>query len=244
VRTLASEFPAIHAMELLNENGEQFLLCTHLPGQMVLKLTLEGKLVWKVTCPLASGVYQALQSYAPTAATVAPDGSLFIADGYGASVIHKFDSARRYVKTFGGSDAGEGQLSTCHGLAIDRRGATPHLLVCDRKNRRLVHFDFEGNYLGTIARDLRLPCSVAFHGDLMAVAELEGRVSILDPGNQTVTELGDNSDLSERANYEVPPERWRAGVLTAPHGVCFDHAGNLYVQDWNKHGRLNKFVRE
>ena len=35
----------------------------------------------------------------------------------------------------------------------------------------------------------------------------------------------------------------KPGVFTAPHGLCFDAEGNLYVMDWNKTGRLTKLVR-
>ena len=41
----------------------------------------------------------------------------------------------------------------------------------------------------------------------------------------------------------VPPESWKDGVFTAPHGIAFDAKGDLYVQDWNRSGRLSKLRR-
>lgn len=33
------------------------------------------------------------------------------------------------------------------------------------------------------------------------------------------------------------------GIFTAPHGLSFDQAGNLYVEDWNKTGRITKLSK-
>jgi hypothetical protein len=42
----------------------------------------------------------------------------------------------------------------------------------------------------------------------------------------------------------VAPTDWKAGVFTAPHGLCFDKAGNIYVQDWNATGRVTKLLKK
>ena len=83
-------------------------------------------------------------------------------------------------------------LDCSHGLAVDTRYDQPLLLVCDRENRRLCHFDFDGKYVGTVTRHLRRPCQVSFHGDHAVVSELEGRTTILDRDNVPVAFLGDN----------------------------------------------------
>ena len=115
--------------------------------------------------------------------------------------------------------------------------------MCDRENRRIVRFDLEGQFVDTLATGLRRPCSVAFQGDHVAVAELEGRVTILDRKGAEVAHLGDNPDAGQRANFDVPPAKWTEGLFTAPHGVCFDAQGSLYVQDWNRSGRISKLRR-
>jgi hypothetical protein len=107
----------------------------------------------------------------------------------------------------------------------------------------LVRFDLGGTYVDTLATGLRRPCAVAFHGDAIAVAELEGRVTIIDAEGKEVAHLGDNPDEGERANFGVPPSSWKDGIFTAPHGLAFDAKGNLYVQDWNRSGRLSKLRR-
>jgi hypothetical protein len=244
VREFPPEFAGIHALTLVEEAGEEFLLGAHLPGNRVVKLTLEGRVIWSLECPSASGLYARREDFKSTAVVAAPDASIFVADGYGASVIHQFDPRRRYMKSFGGAEAGVGQLRNCHGLALDGRGEEPRLLVCDRRNRRLVDYDLRGRFIGVLADNLRRPCSVTFCGDFVAVAELEGRVSVLDREHRHVSVLGDNSDPSLWANYEVAAAQWCPGIFNSPHSVCFDHAGNVLVQERNRTGRQTKLLRQ
>lgn len=241
VREIGDGLAGIHGMCLREEGGREFIYAAHLRGAQVLKLTLDGEIVWamKGPPPEATG-YDDPKTYKPTAVAVGPEGQIFVADGYGANWIHRFDKDRKYLGSFGSRGTEEGRFQTCHGLALDTRGERPLLLVCDRENRRLQHYDLEGNFVATLIENLRRPCSVAFHGDQLAVAELEGRVTILDGKNRPIAHLGDNPDKTQWANYRVPAEQWPPGLFTAPHGVAFDEAGNLFVMDWNATGRITR----
>ena len=116
--------------------------------------------------------------------------------------------------------------------------------MCDRENRRLQHFDLDGNFVAVVTEGLRRPCAVSFGPDgRVAVAELEARVTILDGANRQVAHLGDNPERGQWANYNVAPADWKPGLFTAPHGVSFDGEGNLYVMDWNASGRVSKLQR-
>ena len=242
-KTMAPGFSGIHSMTPLEVEGVSCLLCTHLLGHQVLLLDLDGQCRWRLGCPMQSGLYSAENEFQPTAATQVHDGPIFVADGYGASVVHMFDEQRTYMKSFGGPEAGEGQLRSCHGMALDTRGSDPLLLICDRRNRRLVHYDLEGNYVATLAANLRRPCGVALLGQHLALAELEGRVGILNETHQSVAALGENPDTEQWANYDVPPEQWRPDVFNAPHAVVFDDHGHLYVSEWSRAGRVSKLKR-
>ena len=271
LRSLAPELNGIHGLMLREEGGRQFIYGAHLLGHQVVKLGLDGSVVWKLACPTESGVYPALENwkpnpktpnakpgatlvghdgrtyvidgYKPTAVTVGPDGRIYVADGYGASVIHEFSADRKWKRVIGSKGKGDGQFTTCHGLALDTRYGEPLLLVCDRENRRLVHLDLEGKFVRTLATDLRRPCAVSLMGEFAAVAELEGRVVVTDREGKIVATLGDNPDKTQWATNKVPREQWQDGIFTAPHGLAFDAAGNLYVQDWNLTGRLSKLRR-
>jgi hypothetical protein len=238
-----ADLAGIHGLTINEENGEQFLYGAHLSGQRAVKLKLDGTLVYELPFEKfkESGKYTDKGQFKPTGIAVAPDGSVFVADGYGTNWVHKFDKDQKYVMSIGGPGKEDGKFATCHGLGIDKRGEKPLLLVCDRANRRLQEFDLDGKFVKVIATGLRLPCAPSFHGDHIAIAELEGRVTILDKDNKEVAHLGDNPDKAQRANYNVEPKDMKPDLFTAPHGVSFDHLGNVYVMDWNKSGRVSKF---
>jgi hypothetical protein len=238
VGTIAPECRGFHAMAIREEEGKTVIYGAQLASGRVCKIDTEGTLL--LAFPHAStgdieGGWGGL-----TAVAVAPDGHIFVGMGYGSQFLHKFDAAGTHVKSFGGKGQGDGKFQTCHGLAIDSRFGEPRLLVADRENRRLCHLDLEGNWIGVHASHLRRPCAVTIHGDHVAVAELEARVTVLDKNGAPVAFLGDNPDRGEWANFGVEKAKLRNGIFTAPHGISFDKEGNLYVQDWNRTGRVTK----
>lgn len=241
VRGIAPGMTGIHGMTIREEDGEQFIYAAHLAGSRIVKLDLDGSVVWSIDGPpMESGKYDNPGQYKPTSVAVAPNGDIFVADGYGTNWIHQYNADREYIRSFGGPGNEPGKFQTCHGIAIDDRDDEPKLLVADRENRRLQHFDLEGNFLAVITEGLRRPCSMSIRGDRIAVAELAGRVAVIDGTNEVISTLGDNPNNSQRANFNVPPEQWKEGVFTAPHGVSYDADGNLYVMDWNRSGRVSR----
>lgn len=233
----------LHGMVLRVEDGREVLYATHTGRSEALKLTLEGEVLWRVGWPEASGHYAGAGEYRPTSIAVAPDGGFFVADGYGKSWIHQYDAERKWLRAFGGPGSEPGKLATPHGLWIDTRGERPLLLVADRENRRIQRFDLAGEFVDVFAEDLERPCHMFPHGDDLAVPELAGGVAILGPDGALLARLGANPDPSRRAQNGVAREQWAAGELIAPHCATFDAAGNLYVLDWNAHGRVSKLVR-
>ncbi|MDA1106764.1 MAG: amidase family protein, partial [Planctomycetota bacterium] len=255
---IAGEYSGIHGMQRRVEDGVEYLYAAHLRGKQIVKLRMDGTAVWTLGVPAESHKYDDdAAAFNPTAVAVAPDGRLFVADGYGRNWIHAYSADRAYLKSFGGHGAEPGQFQTCHGLGIDERGRAkadgsgtrePLLVVCDRENRRLQRFTLAGEFVDVPVTGLRRPCSIAFwdgpHGErLIAVAELEGRATILDGDYTVLGHVGTNDDPKEMATNGVPPSDWKPGITTAPHGIGFDASGNLYIEDWNATGRVHKFMR-
>ena len=244
-KSIAPECQGFHAMDIAVEDGKTVLYGAQLGGPnplRICKLDTEGKLLLEIsakTVPDLKGGWKGLTSVA-----VAPDGSIFCSMGYGAQFIHKFDASGKHLKTFGGRGKGQQVLTnTSHGLKVDLRYEEPRLLVCDRESRRLFHTDLEGNWIGEYATHLRRPCAVSIEGDFCAVAELEARVTIIDKNGTPVAFLGDNPTRKQWANFKVEPKDMTPAIFTAPHGLSFDKDFNLYVEDWNKTGRITKLKK-
>jgi len=209
---------------------------------LFIKLKTDGTVVQKITAPPEAG-FKTPNEWRLTAAVPGPDGSIFIANGYGDSRIFRFDSKGQYKTSYGGKGSTEGLFDCSHGMSVDTRYDQPLLLVCDRENRRLCHFDFDGKFVRTVTQHLRRPCQVSLYGDYAVVSELEGRATILDRDNVPVAFLGDNPQKTQWANYNLEPREIATGYFSAAHGCFFDRDANIYISDWNRTGRVTKLAR-
>jgi hypothetical protein len=222
------------------------LYCARPDYNEVEKLKTDGTEVWKMGYPEKSGIYANAKEFHPTNVVATPDGSIFVADGYGKKWIHKYDANRNYIKSFGGpgttTPAEDGKFNTCHGMTVDLRGSKPLLFVCNRESNRVEEWDTDGNLVKILARDLRMPAAVQIRGDYVAIGELKGRITVLDKNNQIVAQIGDNPKEDQRANYGLEPSQWTEGICNSPHGISFDGAGNIICSEWSKYGRLSKFA--
>ena len=82
--------------------------------------------------------------YQPTDIITGPDGSLFVADGYGNSRIAKYNRDGVFQMAWGTRGAQPGEFNTPHNLVMD---AQNNLYVADRQNGRVQVFDTEGKFL-------------------------------------------------------------------------------------------------
>lgn len=257
VRSWGKEFRGIaHGMELRKEGRDEFLYLTLNAANArmtpqppthaaVLKATTRGEIVWKIAGPPDVDAYEpaadgTAKRYNPTNVAIAPNGDVYVGDGYGSSYINQYTKKGEYIRTFGGRGSGAGQLAEPHGLFVDTRGATPVLVVADRRNNRLQRFSMDGKHLDFVP-GFRLPCHFHERKGLVVVPDLHGRVTLMDRLNQLVAHLGDSNPadgkypLRTRAREEFIP-----GQFICPHGACFDRDGNIFVVEWVEVGRVTK----
>ena len=242
-KDLGPETRGVHGMKVRKQDGEEFLFIAQNGLKLVSKLKLDGTAVWRIKGhPAVDGMYPNPGKYNPTDVDVAPDGTIYIADGYGMSLMHIYDKDQKYVKTFGGAGKADNQFNVCHNVLVDTRSDKPSLLISDRQNNRLMHYDMEGNYIATIASDLRQPCAADIFNGRLAVGELGGRVTIFDKDNKLVSRLGDEPANRPKGGNGVPPEKWIEGAFVSIHGLTFDPKGDLYAMEYSKFGRVSKFT--
>jgi len=247
LKTIANEYPEVHSLQHAIEGGEEYFYATVQKGTpkenwLFVKMKTDGAIVQKITAPSEAG-FHAPNEWRLTAAVPGPDGSIYIANGYGDSRLFKFDARGNYQKSFSSKGKEDGQCDCSHGLAVDTRYDQPLPLVCDRENLRLSHYDFDGKFVRNITLHLRRPCQVSFMGEYAVVSELLGRVTVLDKDNVPVAFLGDNPQKSQWANYDVNPESIGPSDFSAAHGCHIDKDANIYISDWNKFGRVIKLAR-
>jgi hypothetical protein len=249
-----------HGLEVHEENGEEFLYVTAYKFiKNFAKLTLEGEPVWERRAPMACGMYAAGEDgadsakpdgtwgrdrFMPTNIAFHPEnGDFYVADGYGAYAIHRYDREANYKSTFGKPGKEKGQFDLPHGVWIDRRpGRKSSVCVVDRQNSRLQWFTLEGEHLETLDGFL-WPANVDTFGDVMLVPDLRSRVTLLDGKNQVIAHFGDDAKWREEVvakGLREHPDQWPAGKFIHPHDGCFDTDGNIFIAEWVATGRITK----
>lgn len=210
-------------------------------GRRVYKTDLRGRILYEIGNVARPGsTAQRFDWTNPTDVAVAPNGDIYVVDGYGSQRVTRFDRSFRPLRTIGrrsdkpGVNAEPGTFNTCHGVWINTlRRSGPEVYIADRHNDRIQVFDLELNFKRVIAGVVRNPCCFYQHQGWLFIPDLSGRVTILDADDQLVGHLGDGLGRSDN--------RSNPGLFAAPHALCVDSRGSLYTVEWLDVGRPRKF---
>jgi hypothetical protein len=230
----------------------------------VVKVSLGGQICAELATPLPDPGYPPgpMGPYCPCGTAVneprfGGNGDIWVADGYGSSLVHRFDRAGHHLSTLSG-DEGAGRFNCPHAVYIDRRGGkTPELYIADRGNRRVQVYDLDGRYLRSFGESfLNSPSGFAQWGDLLIVAELFARLAAVDSDDHLVGYIGADpathlhQDWPQRPGWpntladdgRAQPPHPAPDRFNSPHSVAVDPDGNLYVSEWLIGGRYTKLV--
>ncbi|MCI0681526.1 MAG: peptidyl-alpha-hydroxyglycine alpha-amidating lyase family protein [Gemmataceae bacterium] len=178
----------------------------------------------------------------PTNLALAADGTMFVSDGYGNARVHVFAPDGRLLRSWGEPGSGPGQFHLPHGIAVDQQGT---VYVADRENSRVQLFTAEGESV-TEWTDVARPCQVSIdrRGDVL-VAELGWRAGLW-PGMTPPSPDATGGRVSVFDRQGKLSKRWgggdnpcAAGDFFAPHGICVDSHGDIYVAEvtWSAGGK-------
>ncbi|MCH8309979.1 MAG: hypothetical protein IIB17_05725 [Chloroflexi bacterium] len=264
VRSWETDFTDAHGITIVNEGGVEYLWVadngrkrshtlgyeygdSEATGQAV-KITLRGEVVQRLKRPDLS-VYET-GLYSPTSVAVNNEnGDVWLADGYGQSYVHRYDSSGNYLSSINGEE-GAGRFSTPHSVFVDTRKADAELYVSDRANGRVQVYDMEGGFKRAFGSSfLTTPSAFAVHGDTMIIAELNARLAAVDSQDRLIGYLGGNLPVAQvtgwpnnlnESGVPVRTSLLEPGKFNSPHGLAMDSAGSIYVSEWLIGGRFIK----
>jgi len=248
IRTWGEAFEgSAHGLEFVQERGTEFAYVTDLKRGLF-KTTLDGEIVWHYEKPDFYRVRFGLR-WTPSNVAIAPDGTVFLADGYGAGFIIVLDRDGNELGIIGGPGLEDHHLVHPHGLTIDTRLEEPLLLVADNRINRFHYLKLSGEHVRFEHEESQVlvaPRHFRLHGEKLLMPDLGGRVALFDGNNQLLGYIGD-AGIPMKELFplrENPRDTFPDGKFIHPHDALFASDGSLYVVEWVEDGRITRLTPE
>lgn len=173
---------------------------------------------------LAGCSYDPLAFDQPTDVAFAPNGDIYVADGYGSSRVAKLSATGAFLLEWGEEGVGRGQFYTPHGITTDAEG---RVYMADRGNARVQVFDPNGAFLAEWkGKHLGRPWGIRSGAD--------GFLYVVDGGDQDQERPRGRLLKLDRAGNVVAS--WGAygkgaGQIDWGHDVSVGPDGSVFVVD-------------
>lgn len=186
-------------------------------GEVILTLGQRGQPAYS---------FQGLPFNMPSGIALAPNGEIFVSDGYGAHRVHRFNSDGNLLLSWGKEGNRPGEFINLHNIGIDKLG---RVFICDRENDRIQIFDYDGNYIEQW--NIIEPNDLSIHDDLIYVVSDSTWISIWNLKGENLARFGGNE-----ASGNKP-------IMKSVHGISVDSQGSIYITENVVNGRAVKFQR-
>lgn len=164
-----AEYANPHGILIAND----IVYLTDREANIAMKCTLEGERLLTIgevgaysdtgcevageVCPRAAGPFNFLTEMTP-----APNGDLYVSDGYRNARVHRFSAAGQLLSSWGQpGKGGPNEFHLPHSLIAGQDG---RIYLCDRENSRVQVFSPEGEYL-TMWTDMQRPLDISQDGE-------------------------------------------------------------------------------
>jgi DNA-binding beta-propeller fold protein YncE len=208
----------------LTDREGSIAMKTDLDGKPLLTIGTKGEYsdtgceVAGEVCPRAAGPFNYLTEMVP-----APNGDLYISDGYRNARVHRFSAAGTLISSWGQpGKGGPNEFHLPHSLIVGQDG---RVFLCDRENSRVQVFSPEGEYI-TMWTDMQRPLDIS--QDSEGIFYTSERPDDTHPPQMSVLD-GDGKVL------ERFPSR-------SAHGSWVDAHGDLYLALTSEKS-VDKYVR-
>lgn len=210
-------------------------------GHQVFKFSPQGKVLMTLG---EAGVPGSDSKHftSPSDVVTAPNGDIFVADGHNAdgnNRIVKYSKDGTFIKTFGSTGYGPGQLRGPHALAMDAAG---RIFVADRQNQRIVIFDQDGKYLAKWTQ-FGMPSDIAIdRNGKIYVADSESDMTE-NPGWEKGIRIGDvKTGWIEHFILDAGDNPPITAGGSGAESIAVDRHGNIFAGE-PRPQRLQKYVK-
>ena len=247
-----NKYPGGHGLSIVEENGEEFLFITDIIRHQVIKTTLKGREIMVINYPDKIEAYHSAELFNPTETAIAPNGDIYVTDGYGLQFVIQYNYRGQYIRHWGGLGEANNKFDCVHGIAIDNRNASnPTLIITSRNHNAFKRFTVDGRFLETISLPGSFVCRPVIKGKLLYAAVFRsetntkvgsGYITILDEDDKVISTPGGSKP--EYINDLLQTQYQESNIFIHPHDVCVDDDENIIVCQWRSNQtypiKLNK----